>query len=357
MKLVVLSEIPVSYRQGWFDYVASHSELELVVMYLAGGQGDRTWESGISSGHRSLQLKSKSLAGTSEGFFARATPGLERSLTKEAPDFVVIPGWAHPSCWQAVRWCRRTSTPYGVTLENWKTQRATLVPSPVTSVPRRQVLAHSAVALAAGSQSADYAETLTDRPVRLLHANVADVDAADRSESTFRSGRPTVLYLGRLMAHKGIDYVLEMASSLGADGISTVVAGDGPERTSVEKAAAAGLVDYVGIVAGEAKFRLMASADVVVMPSREEPWGVVLQEALASGTPVVASSEVGSAFDFLTPATGAVVPLDRGAIELAIRSWLRPSEANRFACRAAARRVNYSTVTNQLESVVHEFAA
>jgi glycosyltransferase involved in cell wall biosynthesis len=103
-----------------------------------------------------------------------------------------------------------------------------------------------------------------------------------------------VVYLGRLETHqKGLDLLLE-AFALVADAIDArlVLAGDGPGQRDLERRAAdlgiAARVHFAGRVAGQEKYRLLAGARLVAMPSRFETFGMVAIEALASGTPVLA---------------------------------------------------------------------
>lgn len=355
-RVVFVSEIPVAYRHGWFSYLREHSELDVRVLYLADRQTDRPWESPIGSADWCRVLSSRSLAASETGFFARFTPSIGKELAREKPDFVLLPGWAHPSSWQAALWCRRHDVPYGVMFENWKAQAKTAAPARATDRIREKVLAKAAVALPAGLRAAEFAETITDTPVRVLHANAADVAEARKASSHVeRSADPHVLYLGRFMPHKGIDIVLDMAASLTKAGITLDLAGDGPSRAAVDVAAEHGSLVLHGTVTGDDKYALMARSTVVIVPSLAEPWGVVVHEALASGTPVLASAEVGSSPEFIEPGmTGAVVAADRGSFEATIRSWAENVTPNREACFAKAETVTYASVTAELEAIVTE---
>lgn len=88
------------------------------------------------------------------------------------------------------------------------------------------------------------------------------------------------------------------------DDVTLVLAGDGPQRAELESLAAElapGRVRFTGYVPYPELPELYAAADVFVHPAREERWGVSVQEALACGLPVVASSRVGAAHDLVLP--------------------------------------------------------
>lgn len=102
------------------------------------------------------------------------------------------------------------------------------------------------------------------------------------------------LFLGRLdVQHKGLDYLIEAWLLLKREGhhIPLVIAGEGPGRSYLEeKIAEYQLQDYVslvGRVAGEQKQRLLRECRFMVMPSRQETFGITAMEAMASAKPVV----------------------------------------------------------------------
>jgi glycosyltransferase involved in cell wall biosynthesis len=87
-----------------------------------------------------------------------------------------------------------------------------------------------------------------------------------------------------------------------------VLAGDGPARPALEEAAGRLLrVRFPGYVPYPELPALYAAADLFVHPAREERWGVSVQEALACGLPVVASSRVGAGYDLVEAGSNGFV--------------------------------------------------
>jgi glycogen synthase len=120
--------------------------------------------------------------------------------------------------------------------------------------------------------------------------------------------RPTVLYLGRLAAMKGVDTFLQAAARVAAQHPNAVfvVAGEGPEFPRLLKLSAhLGLGDrvlFLGRVSEEERVGLLARTSVFVLPSVIEPFGITALEAMAAGIPTILSKTsgvaevVGSAF-------------------------------------------------------------
>lgn len=114
-----------------------------------------------------------------------------------------------------------------------------------------------------------------------------------------KDGKKVVLFAGRLTLQKGPDYFLEVARKTLKYRSNTlfVMAGSGDmERIIIERAAGMGISDkvlFTGFLRGEELSYLYSMADVFVMPSVSEPFGIVALESILNGTPVILSKQSG----------------------------------------------------------------
>jgi glycosyltransferase involved in cell wall biosynthesis len=155
--------------------------------------------------------------------------------------------------------------------------------------------------------------------------------------------RPIFLYAGRVAVEKNIEAFL----ALDLPG-SKVVVGDGPQRAALMRRFPA--AHFTGWRDNGALARAYAQADVFVFPSRTDTFGLVLLEALASGTPVAAF-----------PVTG---PLDVigdapvGALDEDLRAaCLRALGTDRALCRAHAERFSWAACTQRFRESLVRVAA
>ena len=159
---------------------------------------------------------------------------------------------------------------------------------------------------------------------------------------------PLVLYVGRLVAAKGIEVLIDAWAQLTSDA-TLVVAGDGPLRERLGAVPGTGMLGYL---AREELPVAYAAATLVVVPSIptprwREPWGLVCNEAMHQGRPVIATHAVGAAAGGLVRDgdTGRVLaPGDAGALADAITSLLADPELRErlgAAGRAAAAAYTY----------------
>jgi glycosyltransferase involved in cell wall biosynthesis len=164
--------------------------------------------------------------------------------------------------------------------------------------------------------------------------------AAARERAGAAGGRPLFLFVGRLEREKGVATLLEAwrRARLGTDAV-LAFAGEGPLRGAVE---AAGM-QTLGFVDQDELPALYAAADALVLPSIatamfREPWGLVANEAMHHGTPVLASDAVGAAAGGLVRdgRNGLVFPAgDADALALRLQMLARGTELRAELGRAA----------------------
>jgi glycogen(starch) synthase len=158
-------------------------------------------------------------------------------------------------------------------------------------------------------------------------------------------GAPLVLYFGRLEWEKGVQDLLAALPRVrrAFPGARLVVAGQGRQALSlVEQARRLRVrrsVDFVGHLSDRGLVACLAAADVVVLPSRYEPFGIVALEAAAAGAPLVASTAGGLAELVVDGETGlSIEPGDVEGIAAAVGAVLSdPTAAARRAKAAKAR--------------------
>ncbi|MGN9808261.1 glycosyltransferase family 4 protein [Micromonospora sp. BQ11] len=161
------------------------------------------------------------------------------------------------------------------------------------------------------------------------------------------AGELLVGYVGRLAPEKRVG-LLGPISRL--PGVRVVVAGDGPDRRQLERSLPE--VRFLGVRHGDDLARLYASLDVFVHTGPHETFGQTIQEALASGVPVVAPASGGPVDLVESGVTGLLVPPDDGAALAAAVAELGGDQPRRLAyglaARAAVSRRSWTAVGDEL---------
>ena len=127
--------------------------------------------------------------------------------------------------------------------------------------------------------------------------------------------RPRIVFSGKLTPIKAPEVLLEAFARMSQPRATLCYVGDGPLRAMLEdRARALGVASRVCFAGFRNQRELPAfydAADVFVLPSRREPWGLVVNEAMNAGRAIVVSDQVGSGPDLVKPGeNGFVVPVD-----------------------------------------------
>jgi glycosyltransferase involved in cell wall biosynthesis len=134
--------------------------------------------------------------------------------------------------------------------------------------------------------------------------------------------RPYFLYLGYLRVEKAVDVLIRAFREAAHLDVDLVVAGSGPEQARLEALSQGDpRIRFAGYVEGARKASLISGAMALVLPSWYEPWGMVVNEALFYGRPVICSDAVAACVLIEPGVNGLIVGAGdvaalRGAIEL-----------------------------------------
>jgi glycosyltransferase involved in cell wall biosynthesis len=151
---------------------------------------------------------------------------------------------------------------------------------------------------------------------------------------------PIILFMSRIEPKKGLDLLIPALESILADGINFqfILAGSNPQNADYETKineiiANSNLEKFTtitGFVSGNYKIELLRKADLFVLPSYYENFGIAVAEAMAAGVPVAISDRVQISADIEQAEAGWVAALDVGAIAQAIaQALLAPEERHR----------------------------
>jgi glycosyltransferase involved in cell wall biosynthesis len=334
LRVAVLSELPTPYRWPLFERVAAEPSLAVTVFFYSRNEADRGWTVPVDAaggpGRPAVEFlpgRTFHVSGRRSLFFHWNAAILER-LKKDRFDVVVVPGWSMPTSVAAAMACRARRIPYVVFSETHERTRRPAWLRATKRVALRPLVGGAAAWLATGTLSEQFFAKHGADPVRIFRfANTPDVEALRRAVDAARprraavreslgvpAGEPMALFVARLIGAKDPACLLEAQAILEARGTAPwlVLVGDGAEAKSLRELAATrrlSRVRFAGTREPRELPEVWAAADLFVLPSRHEPWGVVVNEAMAAGLPVVLSDRVGAAPDLLVDGVnGRLVP-------------------------------------------------
>ena len=354
-RVLIVSEIPTPYRLPLYAQLAARPELEVEVAFCSRFEPHRPWQLGedllAQVPHRFLRGVAPAVRTRTGTFVYEINPGAIPLLARSNHDAVVVGGYSVFAEQVAIAIARMRRIPY---LLHSESTLAAPRPAIVRAAKRalvRPAIAGAGAGLAVGTEAARYLEHygLPAERIRIV-PNTIDVreygrkaDDARRNAAEIRAARGLpdrfVLFAGRLVEDKGILDLVAAWRMLAPSGVSLLVAGEG--LLSAELAREPGLVT-LGFVQPDDLIELYALAEWTVLPSRREPWGVVVNEALASGCPVIVSDRVGAAADLVeNGVNGHIVPA---------------RDPGRLASALGGPRPSGDPAKGRIEGWTHEFA-
>ena len=313
-RLVVITEIIAPYRIPVFNALARETGIDLHVIFLCETDpGLRNWQvykTEISFSYQILpswrrRFGSKNLL---------LNRGLAAALKQASPDVIVCGGYNYISSWQARNWAQRKGVPFLLwiesTLMDQRRQRA-----PIEYL-KKMFLKGCDAFVVPGKSSREYVRSfgISDEFIFVAPNAVANQIFQNHSRQLLgreslerrQRGLPEqyILFVGRLVREKGIVELVQAFSELKDSDpkLGLVIVGDGPCRSDVERIAsltAPGRVKMTGFVQRDELAAYYALAEAFVLPTHTDTWGMVVNEAMACGLPVIASRVAGCVADLV----------------------------------------------------------
>lgn len=364
MHVGILTSHPIQYQAPLFRELARHVDLKVYFAHRQTADGQAAagfnvpfeWDVDLLGGYDHTFLQNQARHPGVNSFFDCDTPAIADEIRQGGFDAFLVMGWYLKSYWQAILACRRYGVPVMVrgdsqlgTPRGWIKQRCKEIIYPL-------VLRQFDACLYVGQKNREYLQHYNVPPERLFFSpHCVDNKAfalcaqkVNRAESRELSGiapnQGSVLFVGKFLDRKRpLDLIgaLRILRTRGMD-VCGVFAGDGPLHHQLEAQAKACDVPviFLGFRNQTELPAAFAMADVTLLPSEgSETWGLVVNEALACGTPVVVSDAVGCASDLaIEGQTGAVYPVgDVAALADALsRALAIPRNSPLIAARAEA---------------------
>jgi len=314
-RLVIVTEIIAPYRIPVFNALAGRADINLHVIFLAEtDKTQREWHVPKDEAQFSYQVL-PSWRRRFGGYHCLLNWGMRSALKRAHPDVILCGGYNYVASWTALWWARRKRVPLYLWVESTaRDHRAghTLVESFKIGFMRS-----CRGFVVPGSSSSEYLRNYgIDKGNIFVAPNAVDTDffaygaaEARRDDIAQRHslGLPLhfFLFVGRLVAEKGIFDLLEAYCMLTPELRSrwgVVFVGGGADAAELQARAATvtvGSVQVAGFAQREKLAKYYGLADVLVMPTHTDPWGLVVNEAMACALPVAVSTAAGCTADLV----------------------------------------------------------
>lgn len=314
-RVAVLNGIPAPYREPVFETLAAHPEVELKVFYCSPGHAEVGWTQSRSRATETpYTSRQEFLTNWSPRWcqrrtlFGYANLAIGRRLRQFRPDYVIIYGYNQLTYLLAMHYCVRYRVPFALRGDsNARIDQSRTLASLLRRKLVRQLVHRAHAVLPVGTANAEFwmnhgakASQLFDCPFSVFNTRIAEL--ATRQPIDLHAPI-RFLYAGRMIARKEVPAIIQAFNTLSKGVHATLsLVGDGPDRPVAEAMVAEHarpFVQWHGRLSNDDTMKQMGSSDVLVIPARTEPWGLVVNEAMAAGLSVIARHDVGAAIDLV----------------------------------------------------------
>ncbi|MBI4398851.1 MAG: glycosyltransferase family 4 protein [Candidatus Omnitrophica bacterium] len=336
-KVVLLTEIMSPYRTPVFNEIAKNPSFDFEVIYLAETSGGRKWDIDRQAMNFSFHQPQHIRIPLPDRFPVFFNPGLYRLLKKLNPDLMICGGYHHPSYVMAGMFAVRHRKKFVLWCESH--EKSVRIRSRLANFYRKVIFRKSSAFIVPGKCSARFIQKYTgDTKPIYVAPNAVDNDFFYQRAAVHREKkselkrmrnfpRHLILYVGRLLSSKGLGTLLAAYQQLSRPDTGLLIVGEGPEEKHYKEYCAQHHISNVYFEGHKQQRDLpyyYGLSDLFVMPSLRDEWGLVTNEAMASGLPVIVSGEIGAAADLVEEGANgyAVAGGDTEALRLRIANLL-----------------------------------
>jgi len=362
-RLLLLSEIISPYRIPVFNALAGHEAVDLRVVFLAETDAAlrqwRVYKDEINFSYEVLPSW-RFRIGKNNFLLNR---GLRSCLKKFVPEAIICGGYNYFASWEALWWAQRHHT--DLILWSESNRHDIRDGRPWIESLKARFLSRCSRFVVPGKAAREYLQSLGSVQEIVTAPNAVDnnwfrtqADLIREHAPEFRAklGLPErfLLFVGRLVPEKGVFDLLDAYAKLESNvrsQLGLVFAGDGASRQELEWQARRinpSTICFPGFAQREELAGLYGLAEGLTLPTHSDPWGLVVNEAMACGLPIIVSNVAGCAADLVEDGwNGYVVPpRDSEKLSLAIDSVARsPELRQQMSARSLERIQNYSPET------------
>lgn len=357
LRVLTISSHPIQYGAPLFRLMARHPKLDFQVAYCSLRGADSAaydpefganvqWDVPLLDGYKWTHIPNR--GDGAESFWAWRNTGLWNFIHQNNFDAVISHiSYTRATFWIAYFAARTKNIPFifGTDASSIQPRDESKLKLAAKNFIWPAVFSLAGQILTASSAGRDMMISLGFPPDRVsMTLDTVDNDwwfaqatAVDRDEARKSLGlapqEKIILFCAKLQPWKRPLDLLQAFASAAIPNAKLVFAGDGAQRAELEKEAAArniaNKIQFLGFVNQSQLPSLYKSADVLVIPSSYEPFGLVVNESMLCGCPVIASDRVGAVRDLIAHGeTGYVYPCgDTTALSKTISAALQNSGA------------------------------
>jgi glycosyltransferase involved in cell wall biosynthesis len=361
MRLLWITNIPSPYRVDFFNELGKSCELTVLFEKAGADDRDSSWLDFVCEHFEGIVMR-----GLSYSADAAASLEVLKYLRQGAHDAVVVTDFSSPTGALAIAYLKATGRRYFLESDGGFPSG-----SRFKSWVKRMVIGGAEGYFSTSDVHDEYYLTYGAQPHQLIRYPFTSVredevlrvppTAAQRLAAKKQLGinQPNmILSVGQFIHRKGYDILVKACASINDDTAVCIVGGEPPqEYRKLVSDLALSTVHFAGFKRRAELSVYYTAADVFVLPTREDIWGLVINEALAHALPVITTDRCVAGLELVAKnSCGRIVPVDAPeALAEAIKEVLLNGQQSRSMAEAALSTMNEYTIENMTKRHLEVF--
>jgi len=306
MRTVLISNIPAPYRVIQFNKLDEILDEQFTVLYSATIEQNRLWNVPEIS-HSHVFLKKSVLGRT------YLNPNLLSKLSSIKPDIIISAGF-NLNIIIAYLYSKINKCNFIVLTDSWSQPVSNL--SLLHKFVRKIIIKNSDAYICVGNKGQEFLIAYGAKNDSIFKSPLAiDNKYFLRFVKGIRDRKYDIMFSGQFIDRKLPEFIVQIAKRMKDQGLKfkLLLIGSGPRKEEILRSLDHLMIDYhfPGFVQQELLPEYYSNAKILLFPTQGDPWGLVANEACASGTPVLTCENAGAANDLIRNGkNGYILPLD-----------------------------------------------
>lgn len=314
MKVLIINNIPSPYRTKLYIYLQqNYTNMKLYTLYTNYNENDREWSIDSIEKNRTVlsskvfTIKGNENAGTATKFI-HLPKKLYKTINKIDPD-IIIAGEYNISAVSALIWCKCRRRKFINLTDGTLHSEGSI--NPIQKLLRKVVINYSDAYIASGTRAREKLKKWGAAD-KAIFTSFLTVDITPLLSIKRNVKKNRILFVGRISREKGLDLLIEALKYVESDFELHIVGNDvNNERMKVENIIRINdlkeKITFCGFKCGKDLLREYEQAEILIVPSRSDCFGLVMVEALSAGIPFIASKYADGAIDVIQDDFGGMI--------------------------------------------------
>ena len=315
MKVLFLTNIPVPYRVDFFNELGRYCELTVLFERSSAADREAAWLTKRNVFFRAEFLQGKNFMADNALCFA-----VTKWLHRELFDIFIVGGYSSPTTMLAIEVLSQRKIPFVLNADGGFIKKESNIKFQI----KKHFITKASYYLSSGKTTSAFFQHFGANPGAIyeypftsleqgdmLTKPLSNVDRAGYKRSLNIGEKKAVLSVGRFIYSKGFDVLIKACTMMSKEYGVYIVGGEPtPECIQIKEEYKLDNVHFISFKNKEELKNYYRACDLFVLPTRQDVWGLVINEAMACGLPIITTDRCIAGLELVDKDNGKIIPVN-----------------------------------------------